>query len=150
MKEISIYLAPPTVAGRLLPRYDQEADLVEIASTITRDWPYGIDIDGRIIFDVDAEYTLANFDLLIPKRLWKVIPTLEVPFPAQEADLKFTELTLKHKSFSLPLTVQTDQTKSHIQLLFGKTTADIKWIRLSERCLAGTTESLLKGFFIIL
>jgi hypothetical protein len=121
MDEIKVHLQPPTAHGRLYPRYDAEADLLEVGSSIPRDWLYGVDINGTSIFDLDANRVLANFDLLIRKNLWKVVPLPEWPHASREADIEFSEETIKHKSFNVPLEVQTDQNRSYARILFGGT-----------------------------
>lgn len=150
MDEIKIHLRPPTAHGRLYPRYDAEADLLEVGSSIPRDWPYGVDIDGTLIFDLDANRVLANFDLLIRKDLWKVVPLFEWPHALREADIEFSEETIKHKSFNLPIEVQTDQNRSCARILFGGTEHAGTWIALSENCMSLVAKDRLLGFFVIM
>jgi hypothetical protein len=150
MKEIHIQLEPSTAAGQLYPRYDEEANLLEVGSRVPRDWPYGVDIDGRIIFDIDTDYILANFDLLIRRRLWKVSSNLEIPQPLRKSNIKFTVESLKHKSFSLPLSINTNKEKSCVQILIGKTRDNADWVTISEYCFALIADEKLKGFFILL
>lgn len=63
MTGIVVVTAPPTIAGRLYPRYVEDAGILAVQSKVMRPWPFGVDIDGRIVFDLDADRTLANFDL---------------------------------------------------------------------------------------
>lgn len=72
MKFIEVRLREAKPRDELFPQYDEDADLLEVRSRVPKAWPFGIDIDGAIIIDVDAELTLANVDLLIPRSLWRV------------------------------------------------------------------------------
>lgn len=150
MREIRVRLRTPTALGRLYPRYDTEANLLEVGSAIPRDWPYGVDIDGALIFDIDDDRILANFDLLIRKELWKVNPLPNRPEPLREADIEFLDETIRHKSFNMPLKVQTDRNGSYVYIIFGKSKNSGVWIALSEYCMALISDSCLSGFFVIL
>lgn len=149
MSQIRIRLRPPTAYGRLYPRYDTEANLLEVGSAISRDWLYGVDIDGALIFDIDANHILANFDLLIRPELWEVTPLPNRPKPLQEADIEFLDETIRHKSFTMPLRVQTDRNRSYAHIMFGPSKDGI-WITLSEYCMALLADDCLAGFFVIL
>jgi len=46
MRAIKVTVLPPTEQGRLYPRYDIEAQILEVSSRVPRSWPFGIDIDG--------------------------------------------------------------------------------------------------------
>ena len=71
MSGICVSVGPSTESARLFPRYDRESDILEVTSGVPRDWAFGVDIDGNIVFDVDSSRVLSNFDLLIPERLWE-------------------------------------------------------------------------------
>ncbi|WP_161668826.1 hypothetical protein [Kallotenue papyrolyticum] len=150
MKDIRIQLQNPTDRGRLYPRYDAEADLLEVTSAVPGEWSYGVDIDGAIIFDLDADQILTNVDVLISKRYWEVIVPVTVPQATREASIRFLEDTIRHKSFNIPVVVQTDPLRSHTYILLGGPEKIGTWIALSNRCLALVKEDCLKGFFIIL
>lgn len=148
MEAIRVKLRDATERGRLYPRYDEEADVLELSSTVPRDWPHGIDIDGRIIFDLDADRVLVNLDLLIPRRRWKITPSLEPPQASRSADLEIAEISLAHKSFHLPLEVTTNEPRSCARILFGKVEHQSSQVALSSRCLAFIEEDRLIGFFV--
>jgi hypothetical protein len=57
--------------GAPLARYDKESDILAVSSETPRDWPDGVDVDGNIVFDLDAQRALANFDVHIGRGLWK-------------------------------------------------------------------------------
>lgn len=148
MKEIRVELSRPTARGRLYPRYNNEADLLEVGSSVPREWTYGIDIDGTVIFDIDADRILANFDLLIPKRLWEVTSIPLNPHSSRQVDLRISEGSITHKSFHLPLTVMTNHSRSCAYILFGTTESSTSWITLSDSCLALVLQDRLRGFFV--
>ena len=143
-------LRPPTPHGRLYPRYDEEADLLEVGSRFEREWTFGIDIDGTIIFDIDANYVLANFDLLIPKRYWEVSTELTRPTKTRKWNLEVLARSIEHKSFHLPLIVNTNQARSAVQITFGSLEEGTKWAELSDDCFALVRQDILCGFFILL
>ncbi len=148
-KGIRIRLQNPTERGRLYPRYDEEADVLEVGSSVQRDWLYGVDIDGNVVFDLDSDRVLANFDLLVPKYLWKVTESAgRWSSPSQEADLQFHRETLKHKSFHLPLEVTTDEKRSLVSIRFGEVNQQARVIILSESCLALVEADHLLGFLL--
>ena len=63
--------------NELIPYYDTESNILEIRNRHVFDWPYGFDIDGNIVFDLDKNKELSNVDILIPKELWIVKSHLE-------------------------------------------------------------------------
>lgn len=148
MDEIQIKLKTATSHGRLYPRYDTDANILEVESTVPRSWPYGVDIDGRIIFDIDADFILANVDILIPRRRWKLATSLEEPQGLRDMDIEFSQASVKHKSYHLPVEVQTDGSKSRVYVSIGETEQRATWVALSERCLVLVAEDRLKGFFL--
>ena len=149
MKEIRIVLRRPAPLYELYPRYDKGADLLEVGSVKSRDWPFGIDIDGNLIFDIDENRIIANFDLLIRKSLWKVSSILQPPKANKRACIEVSQEAINHKSFNLPLEVTTNETKSIVCIMFGRIETNGTWIVLSRQCLAYVVKDYLKGFFII-
>lgn len=147
--EIEVRLRPPSGSGRLQPRYDVEADVLEVGSAIPRGWPFGLDVRGKVILDLDRDGKLANFDLLIPRRLWHVDSNLEVPQATRQADLQFSARTLSHKSFDTPVRVVTDEARSCAVIEFGHHSArNVDVIELSARCYAFVEAGALRGFFV--
>jgi hypothetical protein len=133
----------------LYPKYDREAHVLEVESRVARPWPYGIDIDGTIIFDVDSDGVLGNFDLLIPKKLWKSSKELLArPDTTRRAGLAFTEETLKHKSFHLPLEVKSNSRRSRALIRFGTKSCATEGIQLSGKCVALVCGDELVGFWV--
>lgn len=149
---ITVELLPPTPQGRLWPRYDADADILVAESPFPREWPYGIDIDGRIIFDIDKQRRLANFDLHIPRRLWKVRQGVGPPTRAREHDIMFTTETLNEKSFSIDLEVTTNSERTEARILFGERPAleAVQAVKLSDQCFAYVDGGRLAGFYVSL
>jgi hypothetical protein len=116
---------------------------------VPRDWPFGIDIDGRVVFDLDADRTLASFDLHVPRSRWqKTLAAEEVlPAVAPAGDIVFSKEAIAKKSFNMPLSARCDSNRSVVKLQFGEANAD-RSIQLSERCLALLAGSNLVGFVI--
>jgi hypothetical protein len=50
---IDVLVREATPAGRLYAHYSEESQMLTLASRSPRAWPFGIDIDGRIVFDID-------------------------------------------------------------------------------------------------
>lgn len=145
---ITVKLKKPTLKGRLFPRYDYEAGILEVSSQEQLDWPYGIDIDGNIIFDLDAEKILVNFDLLIDKNLWEKGEVSDLPVDVREADLQFTDDSIGVKSFNFPVVVKASQEQSLISIFFPHEDRDVCWVKLSDLCYAKICENTLAGFII--
>lgn len=149
--KIRVHIAPHSIHGSLLPRYVDSADLLEVSTTSSTTWLYGIDIDGRVIFDIDAALVLENFDLLIPQKRWQLCDSIELPVNAIRANILISESAIKHKSFSLPLRVITDRERSRVLIEFGTRSENEQWIELSKQCYAIVDEeSCLVAFYVIL
>lgn len=145
-----VELSAPTQAGRLFPKYDNEADLLEVCSRVPRPWPFGVNADSLVIFDIDSDRTLANFDLIIPKRYWPVAKPDERPQVSRKADLVFTKETLEHKNFLLSVYVKTNNDRSLLTIRFGEAEGKAQAVELSEACIALVESNRLVGFFLIL
>jgi len=137
----------PTDEGRLYARYDDAAGILVAESRIERPWPFGVDIDGRIVFDLDDQRALANFDLHVPKNRWKSDLKEEVPGIAPPGDLLFAPETIALKSFSLPLRVRTDPLSRRLRIEFG-THQPTRAVALSASCIALLSADELVGFAI--
>jgi len=149
-QHIHVVTQPSTPHYAFSPYYDTEADLLTISSKGTRAWKYGVDIDGTIIFDIDTYRILANIDLLIPRRLWHVLPALEAPRAIQQVDVMFSEATIASKSFHLSMKVNTDITRTYIDVSFDELIGHSTWYALSGTCFARIIEDQLCGLFVIL
>ena len=147
MKGITVSVAPPTEQGRLYPRYAEDVGFLVVESRIERPWISGVDIDGRVVFDIDENRVLANFDLHIPKARWKRDLGDDVPAVAPPGDLIFSQDALQTKSFSLPLSVRADPGLRRVRIEFGTEPAD-RAIALSGSCIALLSGAELVGFAI--
>lgn len=132
----------------LLPRYDPEAEILEVSSPAVRAWPYGVDIDGAIAFDIDADRILANLDILAPPRAWSATETLGIPRPSRKGCLEFSDAAIRHKSFHLPLEFRTNKERNRLLVWFGDPDRVSEAIEMSSRCLALVAGRDLTGFFI--
>lgn len=148
MRDIEVLIHDPCPAGRLIPRYDTEAKVLEVGSGAGGAWVYGVNVGAEIVFDLNQERILVNFDLLIARRLWRIAPLLALPRPCQQAALVFTERTLRHKSFGLPVTVTTDARHSYAMIALRRMTSGMLWVELSPQCLAAIRDTTLYGFFV--
>lgn len=116
MSGILVSSGSPTEAGHLHPRYDNENGILVVESKVERDWPYGIDVDGRIVFDIDEERSLANFDFHIPRDRWPRGTLSPQPPVVGRGDLVFSKDALVRKSFSLDIEVRWDPRQLLIKL----------------------------------
>ena len=146
MQRITVTVRPPTKQGRLYPRYGKEAGILAVESEVERPWPFGVDIDGNLVFDLDAQRVLANFDLHIPRNLW--MPGISIALPhALPGDIVFSSETVAHKSFNLPLRVTTDSYGQRVLIEI----ADISptgAVALSDACIGLLSGTELAGFFV--
>jgi hypothetical protein len=147
MAGIIVSVTPPTDRGRLYPRYVEGAGILAVESRVERPWSFGVDIDGRIVFDLDDERVLANFDVHVPKSRWKSDLNEEVPAVAPPGDLAFSAETIAIRSFTLPLRVRTDRLSRRLRIEFGRGQAD-RAVTLSASCIALLSASELVGFAI--
>lgn len=147
MSGIHVDFTPPTAAGRLYPRYDVEAGIVAVESRIARPWPYGVDVDGTLICDLDEDRVLANFDLLVPVESWSEAGGLHWPIRAREVDLVFDTDTVERKSFSSPVEAFTDPDRRLLDIRIGTVEPQEAWV-LSEGCVALTRGDELVGFIV--
>ena len=144
---IRVLVQPPTKRGRLYPRYDEDAGILVLESREPRAWPYGLDIDGMIVLDIDESRVLANLDLHIRADLWERASTAFWPNEVNSGDLAFPDETLKTKSFHLPLRVRTNPNVHYIRVDIGEREPQ-QYVALSNECLALVTEDQLVGFMI--
>ncbi len=136
MDVIRVRIKQSTESGRLYPRYVQDAGILAVESNVPRDWPYDVSIDFTVVFDIDAESVLANFDLHMRKSQWEVIePFLEKPAISQVADLQFCQETLERKFFDLPVEVKTDRDKSRVLIRFSESAVENEAVGLSDNCI---------------
>ena len=147
MSGIKVLVWNATEAGRLYPRYDQESDFLVVESRQPRDWPYGIDIDGSVVFDIDARRVLANFDLHIGMKRWLRDLEVEWPTRVRAGDLAFPVETLAQKSFSLPLRVRADRSARCVRIEIGDSKPD-HVVALSDQCIALLAQDELAGFLV--
>jgi hypothetical protein len=147
LKGITVSVAPATEQGRLYPRYAEDVGFLVVESRIERPWPFGVDIDGRVVFDIDENRVLANFDLHIPKARWKRDLGDDVLAVAPPGDLIFSREAIETKSFSLPLSVRADPGLRRVRIEFGTEPPD-RAVALSGSCIALLSGAELVGFAI--
>jgi hypothetical protein len=142
--EIMIQVMAPTPAGRAYPAYSHEARILAFSSEGVRPWPYGVDIDGRVVFDLDAGRLLANTDIHVPASRW-VVGALS-PWPVSEpGDIVFAHEAIAQKSFHKPLRITCTSDRREVEVSFGGGRAD-RWVKLSETCIALVEGGSLAGF----
>ena len=147
MSDLNISLAPPSAEGRLHARYDEDAGILEVSSRVPRSWPYGVDLDGNVVFDIDEQRRLANMDLLIPKKKWEFGLNKPDVTKAVVADLLFREDTIFGKSFRIPLRIISGDQQKWVHIQIGTKQWD-KVVELSSSCFALTSGHILSGFMI--
>lgn len=147
MSGIKVDIRRPTEAGRLYPYYDSESDILVLESQFERDWCYGVDVDGSIVFDLDSDRVLANCDLNIPMGLWARDLELVWPMEIRSGDIAFSKDTIAEKSFNVPITVQLGHSDRYARISIGEA-APNNLIALSELCIALLARDELVGFLI--
>lgn len=150
MNNIIVNVAQYSGACELHPTYDAEANILEVASNYTREWTYGIDIDGNVVFDIDSNYKIANFDLLIPHHLW-----ISKNFSSENNNNKFVDLeisieSIRQKSFNFSnLKIYVNKQNNNVKILFDKKYENINAYKLSKYCQALISKKdILCGFII--
>jgi hypothetical protein len=147
MSGIVVSVKPATDAGRLYPRYDEESGILAIESRIERAWPFGIDVDGTLVFDLDERRVLANLDLHVPRNRWKRNLEEDIPMIAPAGDLEFAQQTIQQKSFHLPLRLSSDRNAKRLRIELGIAKPDSA-VALSVSCIALLAKHELTGFLI--
>lgn len=145
MIEIQVRLRPPTGAGRLFSRYDEESRILVAESTVQRPLPFGIDVDGTIVFDIDKASVLATVDVHIARERWKRKQLDALPPQRTVGDLEIAESAIQHKSFNLPLAASCDESGRNLCIELGRLKPD-RVVVLSASCSALLASDVLSGF----
>ena len=141
-----VQLRTQSGSGRVRPQYDKEADILSITSSAPRAWLSGVDVSGTLIIDVDRDGVLANVDVVVPKRLWKVADLVLPDLVVQRADVAFAKETLARKSFALRVAVSINRQQSLVLVRIGNSAHVSRAVQLSERCIALLDRDVLSGF----
>jgi hypothetical protein len=144
---IQIEVHSPVRGVLLSPHYDADADILSVTSGSQIDWPYGIDIDGNLVFDLDAQRRLVNFDLHIPRRLWSRAKLKEWPRSSIAGNLAFSKQAIDQKSFNTPINVMHDKEQGILSIGIGSEQRD-RVIEISKSCIALLHQSELVGFLV--
>ncbi len=149
MDMITVRVVPATEGGELYPQYDRESKLLEVGSVVDQEWPYGFDVNGTIIFDVDREHILTNFELLIPRSYWKETDRVVFPKVATVGSLQIPVETLGRRTFNLPIGVGACPGKNKVLVIIGHKFEPVKFVQLSPQCIACLTQKTeLNGFYL--
>ena len=143
---IDVSKSPARPGFQLKPVYDSESDILAVGSDVQREWLYGIDIDGTVVFDLDAARRLANFDVLVGRRLWERGSTRAWPSQSPVGTLVFSQEAIARKSFSMPIRCVYDEERRILSVTFGKDPVDE--LEMSQGCLALLAGSELVGFLL--
>jgi hypothetical protein len=147
MTGVRVSIGQPTNGGRLHPRYDEESDILEVTTKSLWEWPYGVDIDGTIVFDLDAMHHLVNFDILAGRRLWKRGTVRRWPDEAASGRIIFSKETIDQESLHIPLRFVYDERRGILHVAFGDLKPD-RELELSSECLALLSRTELAGFLL--
>lgn len=147
MSGLFVRFVTSTEAGRLYPRYDDESGIVAVESRVARDWPYGIDVGGSLICDLDTDHVLANFDLHIPRQHWSRGESVRWPNAQQAGNLVFQEATVRTKSFDATVEAIADPALRLLEIRIGDMEPHEAWA-LSETCVALASGDELAGFVL--
>lgn len=145
MNGIRVLVSPPSPMGALKSRYDGQSGILSAESCVTRAWPFGINIDSALVFDIDAQGILANLDLLIPKRLWVPGDVCVSKDIERRGDALIAKKSLDVKSFNSPVKVKFNSSLVFIEIGFNKHDTVL---RLSDTCSLLLYEDYLAGIII--
>lgn len=147
MTGIKVIIEPAALQGALEPRYDEESRILAAESPVSAEWPFGVDIDGRMVFDLGPDRTLMNFDLHVGCQLWEEDPRLSWPAATRRGRLVFAEEAIATKSFNLPLRVTTDRECRLVRIDIGSAQGGTP-IAISNDCVALQRNGDLVGFVV--
>ena len=147
MSGLEVIIGPSTPAGRIYPRYVSTAGILAVGSREPRPWVYGVDIDGRLVFDLDSDRRLVNFDLHIPRARWQAQAINSVAVIGRPGDLLFSPNTTRAKSFGIDLDTKWDSPTRTLLILIGHAKFDVA-VALSEQCMGLVADNQLVGFQI--
>lgn len=135
MTAIIVTVGPSAPDAELKPRYDNESQILAAESPASTEWSFGVDVEGRIVFDLGSDRTLRNFDLHIGKQFWAEERELGWPDARQRGTLVFAPETIDTQSFHLPLYVRTDPARELVRIEIGER-ASGTLVALSDTCVA--------------
>ncbi|MDO1450207.1 hypothetical protein Q0590_28260 [Rhodocytophaga aerolata] len=153
MNDIIVKKVMSSDYGFLIPRYDKESGILEITSRKSKEWIYGIDIDGVIIFDIDEDLIIENLDVCVDKKYWKKVDN----FPDWNLiedkiyNLKVDASSIKIKSFNYgDIKLFTDKRSESLMITFNLSSQNeiLKMYKVSNHCFCFINEDILQGFFI--
>lgn len=123
-------------------RYDSDVDILVAECAVPHAWTLGVDVDGRIVFDLDAERVLRNLDFHIPRRRWAPAthPWLDGASPAA---LRFDAETVAHKSLSIDLRATFDAARRVACVRLGPDPASVMRLALGPDCAADVADGTL-------
>lgn len=147
--KIEVEIKQVEKSWNMFPRYDYESDILEVRNPDVVDWPFGVDIDGNLIFDLDKEKSLVNFDLHIPMQYWEEVDIIRKPEIKSRGVLKFTENTLKIKSFNIPIKVFKNKAANILLVEFGENVMQGYGVKISDACIAILKGKYLVAFYIV-
>lgn len=155
MKDIVVTKGAKSEFGSLVPNYNKESSILEVSSEKRKKWIYGFDVDGNIVFDVDENFVIENFDVLISKALWSKCENISKPNFFDEGSIVVKKQTLNQKSFSMPnLKIFFDSKAKEVLILFNeddfKKIPDFLGVKTSISCLGLLEMNSLRGFIIYL
>ncbi len=142
---LEVIAAPPTAAGRLYAAMWDDIGLL-IESDIDRDWPFGLNIDWLLLFDLDANRILAGVELLFPQSRWSKVNHIAFP-TAPPGDLKFSTATTAAAQFNLAVRVESDG-DGNVRIEIGAKQSPDRMVGLSETCVALIAHDRLIGFVV--
>lgn len=159
MTAIRVSLSEPTTAGRLKASYDKESGILVAESTVQRPWDYGIDIDGVVVFDMDASRLVAAIDVHVPRRLWAHAERCWRPARARKRDLRICKSSIEQKSLSMPIVVCGIGDNRQVLALLGRGLSEwnehaqqegVFEVELSSSCTAFVCADALVGIWFSL
>jgi hypothetical protein len=146
---INVQLIDPVEGGHLYPRYVEDAHLLAVEATAPPvPWPLGITVGGSVVFDLDEERILVNFDVHWHRDNWIGLSAWVRPKAACRARLRFTEETLRRGDFHGAVVVTTNPDRTEVRVQLDRPAGAGEWVELSDRCLAWLEGDRLLGFYL--
>lgn len=148
MTGIPVSVAPPTPEGRLYPRYQNSIGILTLSTNMPRPCPFGINIDGSLIFDFDEGRVLAGVELVLPMRAWKGKASTSKPRGAA-GNLLLSAHQQAPTEYGWPVTISKNVQTDAARISFGRGDYN-RSVGLSESCCALLLDDQLTGLWFTL
>ena len=145
MNGLPVTVESATDAGRLYPRYKNSIGILTLESALPRVCPHGVNIDGTVMLDFDADRVLALVELIAPMISWKGTAGVAQPL-GRPGDIRLAESISRHVEYDWPVVVTKDVQRDMARISFGSPDFN-RAVALSDTASALLLDDQLTGFW---